>query len=124
MFDAAMVVAPSHIPDRSPGVATMITRSKKRGCSRMDPVQPRRFTRARATRPSPAPDGRRSASPLGPLPGQRAVAVAEAALHEHRIDPTAELEADRIERADLAKAELAMERDRGRIRAIADDGDH
>src|SRR6266536_1811975 len=49
---------------------------------------------------------------------------AQLALHQHRVEPAAELEADVPQGADHAKPETLMQRDGGRIVAVADHGDH
>ena len=49
-------------------------------------------------------------------------AVAELPLHENRVQPTLEFETDGLQRANLAKAEYFVKPDRGKIPAVADDG--
>src|SRR5688500_17914783 len=53
-----------------------------------------------------------------------AVAFTERALHDHAVDPAAELEAHRPQCAGVRETEAAMERDRAGIRAVADHCDH
>jgi len=48
----------------------------------------------------------------------------ERALHQHGIEPAAEFEADRLQRADVAESKARMQADRRDLRAVADDGDH
>src|SRR5438477_1797108 len=49
---------------------------------------------------------------------------AERALHQHRVNPTAELEPDRREDADVGKAQRFVQADRGDRLAATDHGDH
>ena len=48
----------------------------------------------------------------------------ERALHQHGVEPAAELEADVLDRADEAEAGGAVQFDRWRLRRVADDCDH
>src|SRR3981081_4088066 len=48
----------------------------------------------------------------------------ERLLHQYAVEPAAELEADRLEGADHAEAGGLMQRDRRRLRRIADHRDH
>src|SRR5712672_3520776 len=52
------------------------------------------------------------------------VAGAETALHQHRIDPSAELETDRRQYSDVPEAEFLVQPDRGRVLAVADHRNH
>src|SRR5262249_29077485 len=53
-----------------------------------------------------------------------AVAGAELALHQDRVEPAAELEPDRLQRADEAKAGILVKLDRSEVGAVADHRDH
>ena len=52
------------------------------------------------------------------------MALPEGPLHQDRIHPAAELEADGIEPADLAKALAAVQAYRAGVGAVTDDGQH
>src|SRR5687767_5020926 len=56
--------------------------------------------------------------------GLQRVAGAERALHEHAVDPAAELEADRGQIPGGCEAEAAVQSDRSAVSAVADDGQH
>src|SRR5436190_9599927 len=58
------------------------------------------------------------------LSGQGVGPLAQRALHQHDVDPPAELETDRLENADLPKTERLVEADRGDGLAPADHRDH
>jgi hypothetical protein len=45
-------------------------------------------------------------------------------LHQHAVEPAAKFESDRIERSDQPEAGCFMQRDRGRVCRVANDGDH
>jgi hypothetical protein len=45
-------------------------------------------------------------------------------LHQHSVDPLAELESDRFQRSHCAEAETFMQHKRSRVLAIADNGKH
>src|SRR5665213_4092757 len=57
-------------------------------------------------------------------PRQRCVARPERTLHQNRINPAPELEADGAQHPDRGKAERAMQADRRHGLAAADDRDH
>src|SRR5688500_16375374 len=61
---------------------------------------------------------------VGCRSGFVAVAVAERPLYEYAVAPAPELEADRRQRADDAETEVAVQRDRAGIAAVADDREH
>src|ERR1043166_9655340 len=78
--------------------------------------------------PSAVPGGRRNSAPRRGLHssagGRGAVAGTERALHQHDVEPAAEFESGRLQRADHTEAQRAVEPDRGRVAAVADHGDH
>src|ERR1043165_9811664 len=71
---------------------------------------------------APRADGPRG---LHRLAGRRRrVAGTERALHQHDVEPAAEFESGRLQRADHTEAERTVEPDRGLVAAVADHGDH
>ena len=68
--------------------------------------------------------GKRRGSFSAAVSGRRAVARSEPSLQDRRIDPAAELEADRSQDACVRKAVALVEGDRGGVCAVADDRDH
>ena len=48
----------------------------------------------------------------------------ERPLHQHGVEPAAEFPSNRFERSNHSKAQGCVQRDRGMLGRIADDGDH
>ncbi len=56
--------------------------------------------------------------------GECVVGLPEAELHDHAVDPAAQLEPDRAQQRRALEAEALMQPDRGAVARVADDRDH
>src|SRR6185437_7679883 len=97
--------------------------------TRMNSIRSNRSKCRRAGWCMTDPSKRRRGGPVAERSGRprgwwRAGPCPEIALHQHGVEPAAKLEPDALDRPDPAEAERGVQRDRRRLRRIADHGDH